>query len=152
MNANNPIGSGFIASIARPGGNITGFVAFEPDMGGKWLETLREICHPASRVLASFITRRLYYRSAFSVYRAYLTVTGHPEDSAFAVSRCRWDRTGNSSDYALKSNGGLLVCPDNFYQLASRDLIVRLAARHRLPAIYPFRQFMAAGGIGVLRR
>ena len=50
LNANNPIGSGFVASIARPGGNITGFVSFEPAMGGKWLETLKEIAPDVARV------------------------------------------------------------------------------------------------------
>jgi len=50
VNANNPIGSGFVASIARPGGNITGFVSFEPAMGGKWLETLKEIAPDVERI------------------------------------------------------------------------------------------------------
>ena len=143
MNANNPIGSGFIASIARPGGNITGFVAFEPDMGGKWLETLREIVPNITRV-------GLVYNPQTYTGQHFPSIELTARSLAIKIVRLPFHDAGGIeqglSDYALESNGGLLVLPDNSTNL-HRDLIVRLATRHRLPAIYPFRQFMAAGGL-----
>jgi putative ABC transport system substrate-binding protein len=143
VNANNPIGSGFIASMARPGGNITGFVAFEPDMGGKWLETLREIVPNITRV-------GLVYNPQTHTGQHFSSIELASRSLAIKIVRLPFhDAVGIEralSDYALESNGGLLVLPDNSTNL-HRDLIVRLATRHRLPAIYPFRQFMAAGAL-----
>jgi putative ABC transport system substrate-binding protein len=143
INANNPIGSGFIASIARPGGNITGFVAFEPDMGGKWLETLREIVPNITRV-------GLVYNPQTHTGQHFPSIELTSRSLAIKIVRLPFHDAGGIEralgDYALESNGGLLVLPDNSSNF-HRDLIVRLATQHRLPAIYPFRQFMAAGGL-----
>jgi putative tryptophan/tyrosine transport system substrate-binding protein len=143
MNANNPIGSGFIASMARPGGNVTGFVAFEPDMGGKWLETLREIVPNITHV-------GLVYNPRTHTGQHFSSIEIASRSLAIKIVRLPFHDAGEIeralSDYALESNGGLLVLPDNSTNL-HRDLIVRLATQHRLPAIYPFRQFMTAGGL-----
>ncbi len=142
-NANNPIGSGFIASMARPGGNITGFVAFEPEMGGKWLEMLKEIVPNITRV-------GLVHNPQTHTGQHFPSIELASRSLAIKIVRLPFHDAGGIeralSDYALESNGGLLVLPDNSTNL-HRDLIVRLATRHRLPAIYPFRQFMAAGGL-----
>jgi putative ABC transport system substrate-binding protein len=143
MNANDPIGSGFVASMARPGGNITGFVAFEPDMGGKWLETLREIVPNLTRV-------GLVYNPQTHTGQHFPSIERASRSLAVKIVRLPFYDAGGIeralNDYAIESNGGLLVLPDNSTNL-HRDLIVRLATRHRLPAIYPFRQFMSAGGL-----
>jgi putative ABC transport system substrate-binding protein len=143
VNANNPIGSGFIESMARPGGNITGFVAFEPDMGGKWLETLREIVPNITRV-------GLVYNPQTHTGQHFPSIERASQTLAIKTVRLPFHDAGGIeqalSEFAIESNGGLLVLPDNSTNL-HRDLIVRLATQHRLPAIYPFRQFMIAGGL-----
>ena len=143
LNANNPVGSGFVASIARPGGNITGLVSFEPAMGGKWLETLKEIAPDVARV-------GLIYNPQ--------THTGQHFPSIDSISQALGVKAihlpfGNAAeleaavgDFAREPNGGLLVLPDNSTVL-HRDLICALAARHRVPAVYPFRRFIANGAL-----
>ncbi|MFL6797403.1 MAG: ABC transporter substrate-binding protein [Xanthobacteraceae bacterium] len=143
VNANNPIGSGFIASMARPGGNITGFVAFEPDMGGKWLQTLKEIEPKITRV-------GLLYNPQSHTGQHFPSIELASPSLAMKIVRLPFYNAGGIEralgDYAVGSNAGILVMPDNSTNL-HRDLIVRLATQYRLPAIYPFRQFMVAGGL-----
>ena len=143
VNANNPIGSGFVASIARPGGNITGLVSFEPAMGGKWLETLKEIAPDVARVALIYNpqthTGHLFQSIDFASRALSVKVIRLPFSNAAEIDRAL-------GDFAREPKGGLLVLPDNSTNL-HRDLICTLAARHRLPAIYPFRRFIANGGL-----
>ena len=143
VNANNPIGSGFVASIARPGGNITGLVSFEPAMGGKWLETLKEIAPEVARVALIYNPQThtgQHFQSIDSVSQALaVKAIRLPFSSAAEIERVL-------GDFAREPKGGLLVLPDNSTNL-HRDLICTLAARHRLPAIYPFRRFITSGGL-----
>jgi putative ABC transport system substrate-binding protein len=143
LNANNPVGSGFVASIARPGGNITGLVSFEPAMGGKWLQTLKEIAPAVARVALLYNPQThsgQHFPSIDSVSQALaVKAIRLPFSNAEEIEHAL-------GDFASEPKGGLLVLPDVSTNL-HRDLICTLAARHRLPAIYPFRRFIASGGL-----
>jgi putative ABC transport system substrate-binding protein len=143
VNANNPVGSGFVASIARPGGNITGLVSFEPAMGGKWLETLREIAPDVARVALLYNPQThsgQHFPSIESVSQALaVKAIRLPFGSAAEIER-------GLDDFAREPKSGLLVLPDNSTNL-HRELICTMATRHRLPAIYPFRRFIVSGGL-----
>ena len=142
VNANNPIGSGFVASIARPGGNITGLVSFEPAMGGKWLETLKEIAPDVARAALIYNPQThsgQHFQSIDSVSQVAVKAIRVPFSSAAEIELAL-------GGFAREPKGGLLVLPDISTNLHN-DLICRLAAQHRLPAIYPFRRFIARGGL-----
>jgi putative ABC transport system substrate-binding protein len=143
LNANNPVGSGFVASIARPGGNITGLVSFEPAMGGKWLETLKQIAPALARVA-------LLYNPQTHSGQHFASIESVSQTLAVKAIHLSFSTAGEIEravgDFANEPNGGLIVLPDISTNL-HRDLICTLAARHRLPAIYPFRRFIASGGL-----
>jgi putative ABC transport system substrate-binding protein len=143
VNANDPIGSGFVASIARPGGNITGFVSFEPAMGGKWLETLKEVAPDVARVA-------LVYNPQTHTGQHFQSIEGAARSLAVKTIRLPFASAAEIEralgDFAREPKGSLLVLPDNSTNL-HRDLICTLAARHRLPAICPFRRFITSGGL-----
>jgi putative ABC transport system substrate-binding protein len=140
-----PVAQGFVASLARPGGNITGFTNMEPSLGGKWVELLKDIAphvkrvavmfNPASSSVAAQFERSI---AAAAVKRGLETVEARvrelPEIEPVLA------RLGRELDV------GLIIPPDTFTAFHHR-LIVELAARHRLPAIYPFGYFPAAGGL-----
>jgi putative ABC transport system substrate-binding protein len=143
LQVGNPVGSGFVASLAHPGGNLTGFTNFEPTMGGKWLELLKEIAPPVTRAIAVFNpdTHSGQYWRTMEAAAPSLAVE-------FKRTPVR-DVTGIESavaDLAREPNGGVVVMPDAF-TLTHLQLIVALTARHRLPSIYPFRVFTVNGGL-----
>jgi putative ABC transport system substrate-binding protein len=139
----NPIGSGLVASLARPGANLTGFTNFEPTMGGKWLQLLKEIAPGVTRAVAIFNpdTHSGQYWQSTEAAAPSLAVQFNraPARQAAGIESAL-------ADLALEPNGGVLVMPDAF-TLAHRELIVALTARHRLPTIYPFRAFVDTGGL-----
>src|SRR5262245_39216753 len=142
--ANDTIGSGFITSLARPGGNLTGFTQFEPSITGKWLAMLKEIAPQLAR--AAFIaspktTPYDYYLRAAAAAASSLAIELVPSqvETAADVERA-------IESLARAPNGGLLLPPDSTIML-HRDLIITLAARHRLPAVYTDRVFVAGGGL-----
>ena len=139
----NPVGAGFAASLARPGGNITGFTNFEPSMGGKWLELLKEVAPRVARTAAIFNPEThsgQYWQSIEAAAPSLaVTFTRAPVRDAAEIER-------TIEAFARDPNGGLLVMPDSF-TLTHRELIVALAERHRLPSIYAFRVFPASGGL-----
>ena len=139
----NPVGAGFAASFARPGGNFTGFTNFEPSMGGKWLELLKELAPHVARTTAIFNPKThsgQYWQSIeAAVPSLAVTFTRSPVDDATEIERA-------VEAFARDPNGGLLVMPDAF-TLTHRELIVALAERRRLPSIYAFRVFPASGGL-----
>jgi putative ABC transport system substrate-binding protein len=139
----NPIGSGLVASLARPGANLTGFTNFEPTMGGKWLELLKEIAPGVTRAVAIFNpeTHSGQYWQSMEAAAPSLAVQFNraPARDAAGIESA-------VADLAREPNGGVLVMPDAF-TLAHRELIVALTARHRLPATYPFRAFTDTGGL-----
>jgi putative tryptophan/tyrosine transport system substrate-binding protein len=139
-----PVGEGFINSLAQPGGNITGFASLEYPMSGKWLEVLKEIAPSVRRVSAinqaENVTGAGYLRALES---AALTmgvqlIAAHVRDAA-EIERA-------IAATASQSNGGLIILPSPL-ALVNREMIVKLAAQHRLPAVYPFRYFIASGGL-----
>jgi ABC-type uncharacterized transport system substrate-binding protein len=143
VNANDPVGFGFVDSLARPGGNITGFVAFEPEMGGKWLEILREIAPSVKRVglIYNPKTHTGQYFQSIETAAQLLSVKLVRITFGDAVTLKR-----GIDEFARESSGGLVVMPDASTRV-NRDLIVRMAARHHLPAVYTYRLFITRGGL-----
>ncbi len=140
-----PVGSGFVQSLPRPGGNATGFIAFESGLGGKWLELLKAITPNVARVAMLYnpatAPQTAYYRGPIEAAAPALAI----ELKAIPVA----DAAGIEDAIAGLGGdpgSGLLVLPDNF-TVTHRDLITTLAARHRVPAVYPLRIFVRAGGL-----
>jgi putative tryptophan/tyrosine transport system substrate-binding protein len=140
-----PIGSGFVASFPRPGGNVTGFVTMEPAMAGKWLELLKEIAPRVTRVAMLFnpatATYAEYWLNPFKAAAASFVV-----EAIAAPVHERSELDSVIAAQAGEPNSGLIVMPDTFTD-AHRVEITSLAARYRLPAVYPYRQFTAVGGL-----
>jgi putative ABC transport system substrate-binding protein len=141
-----PIGAGFIANVARPGGNITGFSNFEASIGSKWIELLKETAPGMMRgailfnpETAPYVGR--YYQGPFEAAARSFGV----QPSASPV------RSGAEIASALAAlqgepPGGLIVMPDTF-NIVHRQQIIELAARHRVPAIYPYGFAVREGGL-----
>jgi putative tryptophan/tyrosine transport system substrate-binding protein len=142
---NDPISSGFVETFPRPGRNATGFIILEPTIGGKWLELLREIALRVDRVAFLFNPAQAptaeYYLNSFKAAAASFAV----EANAIQV-RDRSEFEPIISAQAGSPKGGLAVVPDAF-MTAHRAAIISLAARYRLPAVYPFRPFAESGGL-----
>jgi len=140
-----PIGSGFVASFPQPGANVTGFVTMEPTMAGKWLELLKEIAPRVARVAMLFnpatATYFEYWLNPFKAAAASFAV-----EAIAAPVRDRSELEAVIAAEARAPNGGLIVMPDTFTDV-HRVEITSLAARYRLPAVYPYRQFTAVGGL-----
>jgi putative tryptophan/tyrosine transport system substrate-binding protein len=142
-----PVGSGFVEkSLARPGRNATGFTNFVPTMAAKWLEVLKEIAPQVRRAVLLFNPQTApyvaqYYQRPFEAaapsfsVQAIATVVHQTGEIEAAIA-----------DMAREPGGGLVVPPDNF-SYVHRELIFALAARHRLPAVYPFRFMAREGGL-----
>ena len=142
----NPIGAGFVSSLARPAGNITGFSMYEPDMGTKWLEILKEVAPSVTRVAVVFNPETAPGRGVF-FDRAIEAASPSLALKSFAVPVHDAIEIERAIDaVAQESNVGLLVPPDATTYVHS-ELVVRLAVKHRLPAIFSQRSFVAAGGL-----
>jgi putative ABC transport system substrate-binding protein len=144
VNISDPIGTGFVASLARPGGNVTGFTNFEYAMGEKWLQTLKDMAPHVTRIAIVANPKNpntaLYLGAIEPAAKALgLQFAVTPVNDAAEIER-------TIATYASEPNGGLLVMPDPL-TITHRELIVALAARHRLPAAYPYRFFAASGGL-----
>jgi putative ABC transport system substrate-binding protein len=139
-----PIGGGFVPNLARPGGSLTGFTSFEFTIGSKWLEALKHVAPAVTRVALIFNPdtapfAHMFWQpvedaaSSFDVepMQAPVRDVGEIERTVAAFAR---------------QNGGLMVLPD-VSTTNHRDLIIALAARHRLPAVYPYRYFATSGGL-----
>jgi len=139
-----PVGAGFVASLARPGGNATGFTIFEYGMSGKWLELLKEI---APRVTRAAVLRDPAIASGIGQFAAVQAVA-----PSFGVELSPVDvRDAGEIEravaaFARSDNGGLIVTASPL-ATRHRDLIITLAARHKLPAIYAGRWFVTDGGL-----
>ena len=139
-----PVGAGFVASLARPGGNATGFTMFEYGMSGKWLELLKEI---APRVTRAAVLRDPGIASGIGQYAAVQAVAPSLGVELSPVEvRDAGEIERAVTAFARSSNGGLIVTASAL-ATRHRDLIITLAARHRLPAIYASRYFVTAGGL-----
>jgi putative ABC transport system substrate-binding protein len=137
-----PVGAGFVASLNRPGGNLTGFLGIEASIAGKWLTMLKEIA-PITRVALIANPKNIF---------DYFVQAAEPVARSLSIELVP-SRVGNAAEiehaigsFAGKPNGGLVLPPDATTSV-SRDLIIALAARYRLPAVYSFRLFVKTGGL-----
>ena len=138
------VGSGFVPSLAYPGGNITGFHNFEPDFSGKWLEILKEAAPEVRRV--AFL-----HHPQTAAHIGFLRVIEAASSSVGVIVTAAGTRDASEIEPALKafareSNGGVIVAPSPITTFR-RELIITLARQLDLPAIYPFRYFPKSGGL-----
>jgi putative tryptophan/tyrosine transport system substrate-binding protein len=139
-----PVGAGFVASLAQPGGNATGFTIFEYSMSGKWLEVLKEI---APRVTRAAVLRDPAVASGIGQFGAVQIVAPSLGAQVTPVDvRDAGEIERALTAFARGSNGGLIVT-GTALAFVHRDLIISLANRHRLPAVYWHRRFVASGGL-----
>jgi len=139
-----PVGAGYVESLARPGGNVTGFITFEYALGGKWLELLKEIAPRTARVAVlrdSAIAAGPAEFGAIQTVAPSLGVELRPVDmrNAGEIERA-------ITVFAASSNGGLIIT-GSAAATVHRELIIALAARHRLPAVYYARYYVTGGGL-----
>ncbi len=139
-----PVNRGLVASLSRPGGNITGFMQFEFGISGKWLELLKEI---APRVTRAAVIRDPSQFSGVGALAAIQTVApSFGVDLSPVDARDAGEIERAIADFARQSNGGVIVTASGAAD-RNRELIVTLAARHRLPAVYAYRYFVTGGGL-----
>ena len=139
-----PVGAGFVDSLARPGGNVTGFMTFEYSMSGKWVELLKQIAPGVARAAVIRDAGSPTGMASFGVIQAMapslkVEVTPVNMPNAGEIERV-------VTAFAQSPNGGLIVTASG-PAFVNRDLIIALAARHKLPAVYFERSFVAAGGL-----
>ena len=144
VQVSDPVGAGYVASLARPGGNATGFALFEYGMSGKWLELLKQV---APRVTRAAVLRDATTPTGIAQLAAMHSVA---PSLGVVVSplnvRDPADIERGVAAFAREADGGLIVAA-GAQGMTQRDLIVALAARHRLPAVYPQRFYVAGGGL-----
>ena len=145
LNVIDPVGAGFVASLARPGGNATGFTLFEYSLSGKWLELFKEIAPNPTRIAILRDPAIAAGIGQFAVIQAMAPPSFGVELSPIDT-RDGGEIERDIAAFARAPNGGLIVTASSG-TVAYRELIVTLAARHRLPAVYPFRYFVASGGL-----
>ena len=139
-----PVGGGLVASLARPGGNATGFALYDYDMGGKWLELLKEI---APRVTRAVVLRDPAISQGIGQFTAIQSVARSLGVEVSPVNiRDAGEVDRDVAAFASRSNSGLRVTGSGA-AIVHRKLIVTLAARHKLPAVYFHRDFVADGGL-----
>jgi putative tryptophan/tyrosine transport system substrate-binding protein len=140
-----PIGSGFVASLPRPGGNVTGFTNIEPTMASKWLELLKEVAPRVARVAFLFNPATAPYAESYlSPLKA--AAASVAMEASPAPVRNTSELESAIAAQARTPNGGLVVMTDSFL-VTHRAQVTALAARYRLPTVYPFRDFIELGGL-----
>src|SRR5215472_16218396 len=140
-----PVGTGVVASLARPGGNATGFTAFEYSLAGKWLEMLKDIAPAVTRVALLFNPETSPYAKHYLSF----IETAAPAFKVAVTSasiRSVSEMEEAVTAHAREPGGGLVVLPDTF-TFANRGPLILAAARHGVPAIYPLRGQDAGGGL-----
>ena len=138
------VGSGYVASLAHPGGNVTGFHNFEPAMGGKWLGVLKQIAPRVRRAAVVHVPEIAANVAFIRVAEAASTSLGMTVTAAGVRDAADIERV--LMEFAREPNGGLIVTPSPL-TATKRDLIIAVAARLGLPAIYSFRFYVASGGL-----
>jgi putative tryptophan/tyrosine transport system substrate-binding protein len=138
-----PVGSGLITSMARPGGNVTGFVIFEYALAAKWLELLKEIAPNTARVGI------IYDPSDFNskhIQEIEAVVASFGVQLSSFIIRSVSDIERAIDEFSIQPHGGLIILPGPF-TVVHRDLIISLAMRHALPNVHAYRYYPAAGGL-----
>ena len=139
-----PVGSGYVASLAKPEGNATGFTQFEYSMGGKWLELLKQIAPNLKRVAVLRDSATGEGPAQFAAIQFAAPGLG-VELTPIGVRDAGEIEPGITA-FSAKPDGGLIVTA-SAYTAVNRDVIIALAARYRLPAVYPFRYHVVSGGL-----
>jgi ABC-type uncharacterized transport system substrate-binding protein len=139
-----PVGGGFVDSLARPGGNATGFMLYEYGLSGKWLELLREIAPRVTRVAVIRDARQVSGGGQLGAIQAVAHLFGVELRPVDVRDPDEIER--DLAAFALQPNGGLIVTAAAFAQI-HRDRIITIAARLRLPAVYPYRFMVTSGGL-----
>ena len=139
-----PVGSGLITSLSHPGGNATGFSLFEFGISGKWLELLKQIAPSIARVAVLRDSASTRGVGQLRPFKRMPLLRGGPASARYA--RRQRHRPRAIGAFAVRGGSGLIVTSSPT-ALINRDLIIKLTAQHRLPAIYPFRNFATGGGI-----
>src|SRR5262249_53192520 len=144
-NLNDPVGTGAVASFARPGGNATGFTAFEYSLAGKWLEMLKEVAPAARRIALVFNPETApYARHYLTFIQAAAPALGVTANSVAVGSVAEMEAAVEA--HARSAGGALVALPEGFI-VTTRASLIALAARLRLPAIYPARNYVVEGGL-----
>jgi putative tryptophan/tyrosine transport system substrate-binding protein len=143
VNVTDPVGSGFVASLARPGGNTTGFIAFEYGIAAKWLELLKEI---APHVTRAAVLRDPTFAAGIGQFAAIQTVAPIGMELSVIGLHDPGAIEQAVATFARDANSGLVVTASPF-GANHPDVIVTLAARYKLPTVYPTRYFVSAGGL-----
>jgi putative ABC transport system substrate-binding protein len=139
-----PVGSGFVDSLSRPGGNVTGFMQFEYSLSGKWLELLKQIAPGVTRAAVLWDPAIAAGIGQFAIIQSVAPSFGVELSPVYVRDTSGIERA--VSAFARSSNGGLIVTA-SASTIFHRDLIVALAARHKLPAVYSNRDFVTMGGL-----
>ena len=143
VQAIDPVGSGFVKSLARPGGNITGFTQFEYSLAAKWVELLKQIAPRVTRAAVVRDPTRGPGIGQFAVVQAIAPSLGIELSPINSLDISEMER--EIAEFARSPNGGLIVTVGG--TAVNRDLIIALAAKHRLPAVYPYHYFASDGGL-----
>jgi putative ABC transport system substrate-binding protein len=142
-NVADPVGAGFVDSLSRPSGNATGFMVFEYGFSGKWLELLKQIAPQVTRAAVIRDPAISVGTAQFGVIQAVAPALGVEVIPIGVRDSGEIERAVEA--FARSANGGLIGAA--YLPAVTRDLIITLAARHKLPAVYPFRYMVAAGGL-----
>jgi putative tryptophan/tyrosine transport system substrate-binding protein len=142
--AADPVGSGLVESLSRPGGNATGFLVFEYDLSAKWLELLKEIAPGVTRAAVLRDPTAITGIGQFAVIQSVARSVGVDVSPLNLRDASETERAVTA--FARSSNGGMIVSGSALASV-QRNLIIELAARHRLPAVYFERHFVASGGL-----
>ena len=140
-----PVGAGFVDGLSRPGGNITGFMGFEYGFSGKWLELLKQIAPQVTRAAVIRDPALSFAIGVFGAIQAVAPALG-VEVTPIGVHDIGGIERAVAA-FARLANGGLIVTGIATLPAVTRDLIITLAARHKLPAVYPLRHMVTAGGL-----
>jgi putative ABC transport system substrate-binding protein len=142
IGVSDPEGAGFVKGLARPGGNLTGLANFEPSIGGKWLELLKEAAPRVTRVgILRYKDALIRFRPVFDTLAPSFGI--EPVDLEIPSI----DDLEQAMDVLAKQpNVGMIVLPDPIF-LSQRRLIIEFAAKHNIPAMYPFASFVVDGGL-----
>jgi putative ABC transport system substrate-binding protein len=143
-NVIDPVGAGFVTSMARPRGNATGFIAFEYSISGKWLELLKEITPNLTRVA---VLREPSLAAGIGQFAAIQSAAASSGVELSAIdSRDAGDIERALAEFAQEPHGGVIIAASSS-AVTHRQLIISLAMRYRLPNVYPFRYYPASGGL-----
>jgi putative tryptophan/tyrosine transport system substrate-binding protein len=144
-NVIDPVGAGFVTSMARPRSNATGFTAFEYSISGKWLELLKEITPNLTRVAVLREPSLAAGIGQFAVIQS--TASSAGVDLSAIDSRDAGEIERALATFAHEPNGGVIITGKSSSAVTHRELIISLAMRYRLPNVYPFRYYPTSGGL-----